>query len=73
MSTMINMEKIKTGLYEFTIKTDFIVKIINDLKEVHSLIYDNVPTITDEKQVQEAFDKLQNIIDRNKKMFERLS
>lgn len=69
----VNMEKIKTGLYEFTIKTDFIVKIINDLKEVHSLIYDNVPTITDEKQVQEAFDKLQNIIDRNKKMFERLS
>ncbi len=69
----VNMEKIKTGLYEFTIKTDFIVKIINDLKEVHSLIYDNVPTITDEKQVQEAFVKIQSIIDRNKKMFERLS
>lgn len=69
----VNMEKIKTGLYEFTIKTDFIVKIINDLKEVHSLIYDNVPTITDEKQVQEAFAKIQSIIDRNKKMFERLS
>ena len=69
----VNMEKIKTGLYEFTIKTDFIVKIINDLKEVHSLIYDNVPTITDEKQVQEAFVKVQSIIDRNKKMFERLS
>lgn len=69
----LNMEKIKTGLYEFTIKTDFIVKIINDLKEVHSLIYDNVPTITDEKQVQEALVKIQSIIDRNKKMFERLS
>ena len=69
----LNMEKIKTGLYEFTIKTDFIVKIINDLKEVHSLIYDNVPTITNEKQVQEALVKIQNIIDRNKKMFERLS
>lgn len=69
----VNMEKIKTGLYEFTIKTDFIVKIINDLKEIHSLIYDNVPTITDEKQVQEALVKIQNIIDRNKKMFERLS
>lgn len=69
----VNMEKIKTGLYEFTIKTDFIVKIINDLKEVHSLIYDNVPTITDEKQVQEALVKIQSITDRNKKMFERLS
>ena len=69
----VNMEKIKTGLYEFTIKTDFIVKIINDLKEVHSLIYDNVPTITNEKQVQEALVKIQSIIDRNKKMFERLS
>jgi|GEM_PF-3891896 hypothetical protein len=69
----VNMEKIKTGLYEFTIKTDFIVKIINDLKEVHSLMYDNVPIIMDEKQVQEAFGKVQNIIDRNKKMFERLS
>lgn len=69
----VNMEKIKTGLYESTIKTDFIVKIINDLKEVHSLIYDNVPTITDEKQVQEALVKMQSIIDRNKKMFERLS
>ncbi len=69
----VNMEKITTGLYEFTIKTDVIVKIINDLKEIYNLMYDNVPTITDEKQVQEAFSKIQNIIDRNKKMFERLS
>lgn len=69
----VNMEKITTGLYEFTIKTDVIVKIINDLKEIYNLMYDNVPTITDEKQVQEAFGKVQNIIDRNKKMFERLS
>ena len=69
----VNMEKITTGLYEFTIKTDVIVKIINDLKEIYNLMYNNVPTITDEKQVQEAFGKVQNIIDRNKKMFERLS
>lgn len=69
----VNMEKITTGLYEFTIKTDVIVKIINDLKEIYNLMYNNVPTITNEKQVQEAFGKVQNIIDRNKKMFERLS
>lgn len=69
----VNMEKITKGLYEFTIKADVVVKLINDLKEIYNLMYDNVPTITDEKQVQEAFDKVQNIIDRNKKMFERLS
>ena len=69
----VNMEKITTGLYEFTIKADVVVKLINDLKEIYNLMYDNVPTITDEKQVQEAFGKVQNIIDRNKKMFERLS
>ena len=69
----VNMEKITTGLYEFTIKADVVVKLIKDLKEIYNLMYDNVPTITDEKQVQEAFGKVQNIIDRNKKMFERLS
>lgn len=69
----VNMEKITKGLYEFTIKADVVVKLINDLKEIYNLMYDNVPTITDEKQVQEAFGKVQNIIDRNKKMFERLS
>lgn len=69
----VNMEKITTGLYEFTIKADVVVKLINDLKEIYNLMYGNVPTITDEKQVQEAFGKVQNIIDRNKKMFERLS
>lgn len=69
----VNMEKITTGLYEFTIKADVVVKLINDLKEIYNLIYDNVLTITNEKQVQEAFGKVQNIIDRNKKMFERLS
>lgn len=69
----VNMEKITKSLYEFTIKADVVVKLINDLKEIYNLMYDNVPTITDEKQVQEAFGKVQNIIDRNKKMFERLS
>lgn len=69
----VNMEKITTGLYEFTIKADVVVKLVNDLKEIYNLMYDNVPIITDEKQVQEAFGKVQNIIDRNKKMFERLS
>ena len=69
----VNMEKITTGLYEFTIKADVVVKLINDLKEIYNLMYNNVPTITNEKQVQEAFGKVQNIIDRNKKMFERLS
>lgn len=69
----VNMEKITTGLYEFTIKADIVVKLINDLKEIYNLMYDNVPIIMDEKQVQEAFGKVQNIIDRNKKRFERLS
>lgn len=68
-----NMERIKIGGYEFTIKADIIIKLINDLKEIYNLMYDNVPTITNENQVQEAFTKLQNIIDRNIKMFERLS
>ena len=68
-----NMERIKIGGYEFTIKADVIVKLINDLKEIYNLMYDNVPTITNENQVQETFTKLQNIIDRNIKMFERLS
>ena len=62
---MQNMERIKIGRYEFTIKADVIVKLINDLKEIYNLMYDNVPTITNENQVQEAFTKLQNIIDRN--------
>lgn len=69
----VNMEKIATGLYDFTIKTDFIIKIINDLKEIYNLMYDNVPIITNETQVKEAFQKIQKIIDRNKNMFERLS
>lgn len=69
----VNMEKITTGLYEFTIKADVVVKLINDLKEIYNLMYENVPIITNEKQVQGAFGKVQNIIDRNKKMFERLS
>lgn len=54
----VNMEKITTGLFEFTIKADFIIKIINDLKEIYNLMYDNVPTITNEKQVQEDFGKV---------------
>lgn len=69
----VNMEKITSGLFEFTIKADFITKLINDLKEIYTLMYDNVPTMTDKEQVQNTFSKVQNIIDRNKKMFERLS
>lgn len=69
----VNMEKITSGLFEFTIKADFITKLIKDLKEIYTLMYDNVPTMTDKEQVQNAFSKVQNIIDRNKKMFERLS
>ena len=69
----INMYEITKGSITFTIKADFIVKIINDLKEVYNLMYDNIPTITDETQVKEALTKIQKIIDRNKNMFERLS
>lgn len=69
----VNMFKIVNGIFDFAIKTDFIVKIINDLKEIYNLMYDNIPTITDETQVKEALTKIQKIIDRNKNMFERLS
>lgn len=69
----LNMEKITNNLYEFTIKSDIILKIINDLKDVYKLLYDNVPNINDNDQVELAFDKVQSIIERNKKMFERLS
>lgn len=41
----LNMEKITTNMYEFKIKSDFILKIVNDLKEIFNLLYDNVPNI----------------------------
>lgn len=69
----LNVLKIINGKHVLSIKTDIIVKIINDLKEIYNLMYDNVPTITNENQVELAYDKIQKIIDRNKEMFERLS
>ena len=68
----LNMELITTK-YNFTIKSDLLLKIIKDLKEVYRLIYDNVPKMADETQVKEALKKIQAIIDRNKNLFERLS
>ena len=58
---------------ELIIKNDFINKIINDLKEVYQLIYNNVPQIVSENEVENALTKVQSIINRNEKMFERLS
>ena len=69
----LNVLKIIKGKHILSIKTDIIVKMINDLKEIYNLMYDNVPTITNENQVELAYDKIQKIIDRNKEMFERLS
>ena len=66
------MELITTK-YNFTIKSDLLLKIIKDLKEVYRLIYDNVPKMANETQVKEALKKIQAIIDRNKNLFERLS
>lgn len=68
----LNMELITTK-YNFTIKSDLLLKIIKDLKEVYRLIYDNVPKMANETQVKEALKKIQAIIDRNKNIFERLS
>lgn len=68
----LNMELITTK-YNFTIKSDLLLKIIKDLKEVYRLIYDNVPKMANETQVKEALKKIQTIIDRNKNLFERLS
>ena len=68
----LNMELITTK-YNFTIKSDLLLKIIKDLKEVYRLIYDNVPKMANETQVKEALKKIQAIIDRNKNLFERLS
>lgn len=69
----LNVLKIIKGKHILSIKTDIIFKIINDLKEIHNLMYENVPIITNESQVKMAYDKIQKIIDRNKEMFERLS
>ena len=69
----LNVLKIIKEKHILSIKTDIIVKMINDLKEIYNLMYDNVPTITNESQVELAYDKIQKIIDRNKEMFERLS
>ena len=68
----LNMELITTK-YNFTIKSDLLLKIIKDLKEVYRLIYDNVSKMANETQVKEALRKIQAIIDRNKNLFERLS
>lgn len=68
----LNMELITTK-YNFTIKSDLLLKIIKDLKEVYRLIYDNVPKMANETKVKEALKKIQAIIDRNKNLFERLS
>lgn len=68
----LNMELITTK-YNFTIKSDLLLKIIKDLKEVYRLIYDNVPKMANETKVKEALKKIQTIIDRNKNLFERLS
>lgn len=52
------------------IKNDLLNKIVRDLIEIYNLI-ENEEEI--ENNYQLAFDKVQNIIDRNKNFFERLS
>lgn len=52
------------------IKNDLLNKIVNDLIDIYKLI-ENEEEI--ENNYQLAFDKVQNIIDRNKNFFERLS
>ena len=52
------------------IKNDLLNKIVKDLIEIYNLI-ENEEEI--ENNYQLAFDKVQNIIDRNKNFFERLS
>ena len=69
----INMDRITTNDLTFTIRSDLLLKIVRDLKEVYALIYDNVPTMNDKSQVQEALIKIQKIIERNQKLFERVS
>ena len=69
----LNILKIIKEKHILSIKTDIIVKMINDLKEIYNLMYENIPTITNENQVKMAYEKIQKIIDRNKEMFERLS
>ena len=69
----LNVLKIIKEKHILSIKTDIIVKMINDLKEIYNLMYENIPTITNENQVKMAYEKIQKIIDRNKEMFERLS
>ena len=69
----INMEKMISYDFQFTTNANILLKIYNDLKDIFYLLYDNVPTIKNENQVKEAYDKIQAIIERNKNLFERVS
>ena len=69
---LLNMKEIANGTHELKIKTDLINKLVNDLKEIYNIMEN---TTEEEKQAdyKKAFDKVQAIIERNKKLFERLS
>lgn len=69
-----NIIDLENGKKQLLVKTDLINKIVKDLKEVYSII-ESANNNKEEKQVlyQNAFDKIQTIIERNKRLFERLS
>lgn len=71
------MSRIVSGNYQFTIRSDFLSKIIQDLKDVFSLIYQNIYIIENEwgdiQKVEKAWNILQKVIERNQDLFERVS
>lgn len=60
------IKEIENNNLELSISNDLINKIIKDLKDVYSLVIK-------EENLDEAFNKVQAIIERNKNLFERLS
>lgn len=62
---ILNMKMLCDNEITINVKNDFINKLINDLKDIYYLIK--------EDNYQKAFDLVQVIIERNKKLFERLS
>ena len=69
----INMTRIANGSFEFSIKSDILLKIIQDLKEVFNLMYNNIFKNVDKEKLEKAWYILQKIIKRNQNLFERVS
>lgn len=72
-----HMSKITSTNYEFSVKSDILLKIVQDLKEVYNLMYENIfegyMGSIDKEKLKKAWDIIQKIIKRNQNLFERVS